>query len=204
MFGFLKDKLKSWLGKSKEKVETKAKLAEPKKEKEKEKKKTGVKEKPVKKEKIKKSKAEIQEERKITEHVIKDIKEENLELKTPEEKFEEKQEELEKEEQKQKETEKKGFFAKLKGFFAYKITESDFLELFEDLEMLLLENNVAFGVVDILKNKLKLELVGKEIKKGQVAEEIQKSLKSSIESILLEPENPIEQIKKFRKESKEF
>jgi fused signal recognition particle receptor len=211
MFGFLKEKLKSWLGNSKEKVETKVKLAEPKEKKEK-KKEEEIK-KPIKKEKIKKSKAQLQEERKITSQVIKDIKEEKLEFKTPEEKFEEKEEEIKKQKlereveelekkEKQETEEKKGFFAKLKGFFTYKITESDFLELFEDLEMLLLENNVAFEVVDALKTQLKSELVGKEIKKGQVAEEIQKSLKTAIESILLEPQDPIKQIKEFKKENK--
>jgi fused signal recognition particle receptor len=208
MFGFLKDKLKSWLGKSKEKVEIKAKLAEPKTKKIKEEKKKAkeeIKIKPEKEQKKKRTKTELQKERQITEKVFKDIKEEKLELKTPEERFENKQEEIKKEQEEkieEEKEEKKGFFAKLKGFFTYKITESDFSELFEDLEMLLLENNVAFEVVDALRENLKKELIGKEIKKGQVQEEIQKSLKNAIESIILEPEDPIKQIKDFRKENK--
>jgi len=245
MFGFLKDKIKSWLGKSKETVESKASkadLAESKQKKVKETKKPSKqKEKAIKQEKKKRTKLELDQERKITDKVFEDVKKEGLELKSPEEKYEDKKLEIEKKakqeaeeleieqlqekikEQEQrvkeqeeeqgkdeeeigqetKEPEKKGFFSRLKGFFTYKIKEDDFTELFDELEMLLLENNVALEVIDELRRKLKIQLLGKEMKKGQIQQEIQEALKKSISEILIEPENLVEEIKKHCKYSPE-
>lgn len=80
--------------------------------------------------------------------------------------------------------EKKGFFAKLKEkVVTKKISADKFEELFRDLEIVLLENNVALEVVDKIKNDLKEKLVDKPIRRGQVLDEIRKTLKESIEGL---------------------
>ena len=99
--------------------------------------------------------------------------------------------------------EKKGFFERVKSSLSYKISEEDFNSLFEDLEMLLLENNVALEAVEDIKLHLSKKLVGKEISKNYLEEEIRKELKSSLEEIMIEPENPLELIKIKKQEKKE-
>ena len=53
----------------------------------------------------------------------------------------------------------------MKSGFSYKITENEFNDIFDDLELLLLDNNVALDAVDDIKNNLEKKLVGREIKK---------------------------------------
>jgi signal recognition particle GTPase len=148
MFGFLKEKLKSWIGKSKEKIEKEARVVEVPKIEEKENKL----EKKQRPEKRKRTNEEIRPEREVTEKLMGDLRKEKVEIKTPEEKFEEVVEKKEEEKQ-----EKKGFFAKLRGVFIYKITKNDFENIFSDLEMLLLENNVALEVVEKIIKELEKE-----------------------------------------------
>jgi fused signal recognition particle receptor len=81
--------------------------------------------------------------------------------------------------------EKKSVFAKIKEkIVTKKISESKFEELFEELEIGLLENNVAFEVVEKIKEDLKNDLVDKPIKRGDIEKTILKSLKRSIEDTL--------------------
>lgn len=113
--------------------------------------------------------------------------------------------EIEKEEEKEetKEVEeKKSFFQKVKSTFTYKISEEDFNKLFEDLEMLLLENNVALEVVEDLKKSLGKKLIGKEIKKDNLEKEIKTELKNSLNELIIDPEDPLIKIKE-KKESEE-
>ena len=63
-----------------------------------------------------------------------------------------------------------------------------------DLELILLENNVAMEVVEKIRQDLKEKLVNREIKENELEKEIIESLKTSIENILIEPENIIEKI----------
>jgi len=91
--------------------------------------------------------------------------------------------------------EKKSFFEKVKSSFNYKITPEDFESLFEELEMLLLENNVAMEVVEDIKLKLSKKLIGKEIKRDELEEEIKKELKATLNEILIDPDDPIDAIK---------
>ena len=95
-------------------------------------------------------------------------------------------------------TEKKeGFFAKLASKLSTStLTQGQFDELFQELEMALLENNVALQVVDKIHDELSKDLVGIEVKKSKVQETIINSLKETILSILIEPPNLIESIKK--------
>lgn len=212
MFKFLKEKLKGWFKTAEQKAEEDKSLAkaagkQAKKKEEKQKtakkvEKVEKKEKPVKKPKDKK---EIEKERKISEEVIEDIKKERGtdEIKTmpsPEEIEEEiaevkkeieeekKDEELEDLGKTSQETEeekpKKGFFSRIFSR-KYIITEQEFSEMFENLELILLENNVALEVADSLRDSLKKQLVDKEIDKDKLEDEIKSALKNSIEQLFV-------------------
>ncbi|MBI1935905.1 signal recognition particle-docking protein FtsY [Candidatus Woesearchaeota archaeon] len=82
------------------------------------------------------------------------------------------------------EPEKKGFFAKLtEKIITTKINEGQFEKLFWDLELAMMENNVAVEVIDKIKNDLKNELVEKPIRRTKVEETIVFTLKNSIEEL---------------------
>ncbi|MBI2659565.1 signal recognition particle-docking protein FtsY [Candidatus Woesearchaeota archaeon] len=84
-------------------------------------------------------------------------------------------------EEKIAEPEKKGFFAAIKEkIITTRIDESQFEKLFWELELALMENNVAVEVVEKIKNDLKEQLVEKPIKRTKVEETIQETLKNSI------------------------
>lgn len=90
---------------------------------------------------------------------------------------------------------KKGFFSSIKDkFVSKKISEEDFAELFDSLEMILLENNVALEAVDKLKEELHKEIVGRDIKKGEIEDFIRASLRGSIEKILVKPFDLVKEI----------
>jgi len=256
MFKFFKEKLKSWLGKSKEKIEEKVEkeTKEEKKPEEELKEKLEKIEKKAEKE-IKKQKKKAAKEKKAEEE-----KEESLLEKKPREEEKEEaekteitEEEIEKleetmkeapgkelpmkfetglqkyvpdseilfekkpweetqleeeiepisreapaferiEEEKEKEK-KPSIFKRLKERFSYKLSEEDFEEIFENLEMLLLENNVALEAVESIKKQLKSELLGKDIKKADLEQEIKKALKKAIENLLIEPDDILETVK---------
>ncbi len=164
-----------------------------------------------KKPKKKEKKKALEEPKEIKPEIQEELKEEIKEIKQ-EELFETG---IPKEESKPIEQEKKGFFSRLfskkelevkeekiaeeaqekKGFFGAikekiittKISEERFSELFDDLELALLENNVAFEVIDKIKEDLKKEIVEKPIKRGEVENTIRNSLKESIEDLFLIP-----------------
>ncbi len=169
MFGKLKDKLKSWTKKVSEKTEESV-------------------EKSVK---LKKEEKEIKLPMKFD--VGKQKYEPDLE------KVEEIEEILEKEPEKdepQEEIEKKGFFKKVTSKITnVKISEKEFDVYANELEMLLLENNVAMEVVERMIKKLKDKIVGKELLKKEIEGEIKDSFKEIIREILVEPFNLIKEIK---------
>jgi len=116
----------------------------------------------------------------------------------PEEEKEESPSEVEKEikEKPIEEIKEEGFFSKLiKKISHSELTQEQFDELFQEFEITLLENNVALDAVDKIKETLGKELVGKEIKKD-ANNKVLDALKNSILSILIEPPDLIEQIKK--------
>ncbi|MBI2105706.1 signal recognition particle receptor subunit alpha, partial [Candidatus Woesearchaeota archaeon] len=83
------------------------------------------------------------------------------------------------------------------------ISESQFEEIFQDLQLILLENNVALNVVDKIKTDLKKELMEKPIKRMQIEEQIREALKNSLEDILTPPEfNLLKIIDNAKKESR--
>lgn len=162
MFNFLKEKLKGAIERITKKVEAPAeeKKEEPKVEKPVEETKVEAKEERPKKEK--KQEAKKEEEKKA-------------EVKTDEVKTEPKVEE------------KKGFFGKLKEkITTTKIAEDQFSDLFWDLELALLENNVAVEVIEKIKEDLKKNLIERPIKRGEVANIIKSSLKQTLSGLFKE------------------
>jgi len=92
--------------------------------------------------------------------------------------------------------EKKSFFKKIKTRITkVKISEKNFKIYAEELEMLLLENNVALEVAEKIIKKLQQEIVGKELLKKEIESEIKKIFKGIINEILIEPFDLIEKIK---------
>ncbi len=173
MFKFFKEKIKSWIKKSEKDIEEKAEKVEKIE-------KIGkkVEKKPEKKpsEKTKKVKKEVEEKPEITKET---------ERTAPT--FEEIDEEIKKK--------KPSIFKKIKKVFSYKISESDFEEIFQNLELLLLENNVALEAVEKIKSDLKGKLLNKEINKQELEQKIKETLKQSIEDILIEPDDILPLIK---------
>ncbi len=85
---------------------------------------------------------------------------------------------------KKEEPEKKGFFASIKErIITTKIDEGQFEKLFWELELALMENNVAVEVIEKIKDDLKEELVEKPIRRTKVEETVEETLKGSIESL---------------------
>ncbi len=222
MFGSLKDKLKNWTTKIKEEVFGKEEVEEkPKKTS----KKTKTEKKPVEKkqkkesrtaktskktgkqktpsEKIKKTQKNAQKKTlditktpselmEVTEEQS-DEPEKNTEQEESEQELEE--EKLEVEEETETLKQKSGFFSRL---FKSELSEEKFEELFQELEMNLLQNNVAYEVVEKIKNELSIRVVGKNNPR------IEKELKEIIEEILIEPLDFISEIKKSLKDKKPF
>ena len=122
----------------------------------------------------KKEEEKVEEESKAEEKV-EEIKEESP--------AEEKKEEIE-EIKEELEEEKTGLFKKIKQTITTKtISEEKFNDLFWDLELALLENNVSVAVIEKIKEDLKTELVDKPLPRN-VPEKIQETLKNTLTEIL--------------------
>jgi fused signal recognition particle receptor len=81
--------------------------------------------------------------------------------------------------------EKKSFFKRItKKVTTKKISESQFEDFFWDLELALLENNVAVEVIEKIKEDLKQNLVDKALPRSKILETINNTLQSSIKEIL--------------------
>ncbi len=76
-----------------------------------------------------------------------------------------------------------------------KISDSEFEDIFWDLEVALLENNVALEVVEKIKENLKKDLVDKPIERNKVGTIIQDSLKNTINELFIEPLDLIKETK---------
>ncbi len=198
MFKFLKDKLKKAVSifskKVEEEVEEKPKKA-----------------KALKKEKKLKAKAEKPKAKEIKpkkEKKVEEKKEEKIEEKpdekgffaklkdkfTGEEKAEEGKEEVE---------EKKGFFERVGEVFTTKtLSEGKFEEIFSELEMAMLENNVALSVIEKIKKDMSEKLVNQKLRRGQIEDTIENSLKESIEGLMKEKEDFLKKIRDVLKEKR--
>ena len=102
---------------------------------------------------------------------------------------------------KKEEIKEKGFIKKItERVTTKKISEGQFEEIFKDLQITLLENNVALEVVDKVKEDLKEELLEKPIKRMQIETQVKEALKKSLEEILTPPEfDLIKAIEKAKK-----
>ncbi len=86
--------------------------------------------------------------------------------------------------EKEEPKEKKGFFAKLKETITTKkISAEKFDELFWELELSLLENNVSVEVIEKIKEDLKKELVDKPLPRN-VEAKIEETLQQTLQEIL--------------------
>jgi len=157
------------------------------------------------------SKVEEAPEEKVEEEVKEEISEELEESFEPEvaekvaeevveESKEEIVEDIPKEEPKveEKPKEKLSFKEKLKKAVSKKISEKKFEELFWELEMGLLESNVAVEVIDKLKEGLKMEIVDVPIK-GKVDDFVLEKLKENIKELFKKEVDLVEIIKKSEK-----
>ncbi len=93
--------------------------------------------------------------------------------------------------------EKKGFFGRIKeGITKKAISAEKFESIFWELEVALMENNVAVEVIGKIKEDLKKELVEKKVLRGKTEEIIISTLRNSIEELLtVEGINLIEKIR---------
>ena len=120
----------------------------------------------------------VKEIKDATEHYTKKIKDpDSLEK----EKLEKEKAEVEKEEKEIKKT----FIQKLSDSFTKKVlSEKAFNELFWELEIILLENNVAVEVIELIKKKLSSKLVDRPIARKDISQEIENILRDTIEEVL--------------------
>ncbi|MBU0667307.1 MAG: signal recognition particle-docking protein FtsY [Nanoarchaeota archaeon] len=198
MFKFLKEKLKKVVDSLKKEVEEVVEVTEEVKEIKVEKKKE-IKKKEMKKEikekTVKKQKKKPELKEKKLEEIKQDEPEKEHEEIAPEKKSffknifkkesKDKQDEPKKEEEKETEEETKGFFKKItEKITKFNLTEKKFEEVFWDLEVTLLENNVAVEVIEKIKEDLKNELTTGKISRKGVEEVIVDTLKKSIEEVL--------------------
>jgi len=104
---------------------------------------------------------------------------------------------------KEEQPEQKGFFGKLKEkIVSTKLSYEKFENLFSDLELILMENNVAMEVIDKIKYDLRQNLMEKPIKRTGIEETIKESLKNSIDDLFKVDE--IDLLKKIKYEEKPF
>ena len=175
MFDFLKKKISSWVGSAKEKPKKTSK-SKPARATKKEKKQKSPKTQ-TKSEKIQEKEAD-----KLISESEKSISEQ---IPIPSQEAPEKEE--------------GNFFTKLlKKITISKLSEADFEEAFQDLEITLLENNVALEAVDKIKSSLQEQLVNQQVKKTEAQARILEALKTSILNLLIEPPNLLETIKSHK------
>ena len=200
MFGKLKEKLQNWAKKLKEKaeetpeeeIEAVEELEKIEKEKKSKRKDKGLIEKV---EIIEEPKKEIKVPMKA---ILPGVYEPDLD------KLKENLEELS-EEEKEVKPGTKTFFQKITSRInKIQISEKDFDVYSEELEMLLLENNVALEVAEKMIKELREKVVGKEILKKEVEFEIKDAFRTIVEEILISPFDISEKIReKISDQSKE-
>ena len=175
MFKFLKEKLQNWTKKfSNEEKEEKKVVARPSKTKPQKKKSVKAQQKPVRETEYKHP--ELKE--------LKEIEEEEAEERIVAEEDHERLGSM-------------SLFERIKSKLTkIRISEEDFEQYSEELNMLLLENNVAFDVAEKIISELKEKIVGVDIPRKEIGQEIKSALKKTIEGILIEPFDVLDRIKR--------
>jgi fused signal recognition particle receptor len=101
----------------------------------------------------------------------------------------------------EEEQEKKGFFRKLtETFTTVKLSEEKFEGLFWELEVVLMENNVAVEVIDKIKADLKRDLTTGKVSRRGIDGLIEDSLRNSVEELFVGKRLDIAQEVKKKKE----
>jgi len=78
-----------------------------------------------------------------------------------------------------------GIISKIQKTISTKVlSEAKFDELFWDLELVLLEHNVAVKVIDKIRSNLKERLVENRVKRGEIESIVAQTLKDTVEEIL--------------------
>jgi fused signal recognition particle receptor len=146
--------------------------------------------------KFSKKSEEVEETKKKTKESKKQEKTEKKQVKTEKKEEKKAKKVIKVQEEKTEEEKKKSIFQKF-GEKINKVTisEKEFKEYEEELEMILLENNVALEVAEKIIKRLKEDLVGKEFLKKEIEFEIKTSLGDIIREILVSPPDLIEEIK---------
>ena len=94
------------------------------------------------------------------------------------------------------EEESKGIIKKItEKVTTKKIPEKKFDEIFFDIELALLENNVALEVIEKIKEDLKNQLLELPTKRSETETLIKDTLKKSIKDLLIDPPDIVKQIK---------
>ncbi|MCD6547082.1 MAG: signal recognition particle-docking protein FtsY [Nanoarchaeota archaeon] len=90
---------------------------------------------------------------------------------------------------------------KPKLLFEKRLSEEEFEKFFKNLEISFLQANVAYEVIQLLKEKLKEELVDKPVKRGKVEEKILNTIKQTFEEILIQmsPQKIIDKIEENKR-----
>src|SRR3989344_3023660 len=202
MFKFLKDKFKDVVDKFSKKVEEEGKDVTVKPE---------IEEEKIPVEQKKESKKTVKEKKKVSKKIVKEeIIEDKEESKKKsffeslKDKIVEKPKVLEEPVKEEViEEKKKSFFESIKEkVTTKKIDEKQFNEFFWDIELGLMENNVATEVIDKIKEDLKKNLVDQPLKRGDIEETIKDSLKKSLDEVL--SFETVDLIKKIKESEKPF
>ena len=91
-------------------------------------------------------------------------------------------------EEEPEEPKKKGFFARLtESVSSKRLTQKKFDDLFWDLELAMLENNVAIEVIEKIKEDLSEQIVDKPIPRNKIQSTIMDTLRRSIEELFETP-----------------
>jgi len=193
MFDFLRKKITGWLGKKDEKAEKKIGKENRKRKTEKKTRKKEGKNKRTNKS-LKNNLSLIQQKKTTSIQTIEHIEEKENVITTP------KKITIVQDPVQQEEPPKENFFTRLvKRISTSKLTSEQFNEIFIELELTLLENNVALEAVDKIREHLSAQLVGKETKKADATDFVLNALKESVLSLLIEPPNLLEKIKNSNK-----
>ena len=117
--------------------------------------------------------------------VIEDVKEVVEELKQEDEEVEEKEIKPETKGEVKLEPKKEGIFKKIKKKITEKeLKESDIKDILWDLQISLVQSDVALEVAEKIINDLEKNLIGKSVSKNKIDEIVKNSLKDSVKDIL--------------------
>lgn len=102
-----------------------------------------------------------------------------------------------KEDKETEDSDKKGFFKKVAEKVTTKqISDEKFEDLFKNLELALLENNVALEVIDKIKEDMKEDLTNNPLHRTRLEDQIKSSLKKSISSLFEDSSDLLDRINK--------